>query len=158
MLLLGFSQVWPVLRKRSLKLHKNLGYAYLFIGTIVNGSGLFLTRVSYGGAVTATAFSLISVSWFYFTFRGVYLALQRDIQGHGISVTQGFIMAMSVALSRAFIPLEIWSFPNLSLDVAFALAMWLSLAGGLGAAMIYARIERTKMKTNLDRNGQRRSA
>lgn len=102
-LLAGFTQFWPWLRRTSPHWHRRFGYLYV-VGVLglAAPTGLVLALYASGGWTTQLCFVLLGVAWVGCTVLALRRAQQRQWQAH-----QAW-MIRSYALTLAALSLRTW--------------------------------------------------
>lgn len=104
-LLAGFTQFSSGIQRRQPRLHRTLGYLYVFDVVIITGpAGLLMGFYANGGPSSRAAFVLLAVLWIYFTAMAVIKAKQKNFKAH-----RNF-MIRSYALTLSAITLRAWKF------------------------------------------------
>ena len=104
-LLAGFTQFSSGIQRRQPRLHRTLGYLYVFDVVIITGpAGLLMGFYANGGPSSRAAFVLLAMLWIYFTAMAVIKAKQKNFKAH-----RNF-MIRSYALTLSAITLRAWKF------------------------------------------------
>jgi hypothetical protein len=105
----GFTQFSGRLLREKPALHRTIGYIYILtILCLAAPSGLIMAFYANGRLPAQMSFGLLALLWFYFTYRALSAAKNKDWIGH-----QAF-MYRSFALTCSAITLRIWK-PLLSM-------------------------------------------
>ena len=100
---IGWPQFSKALQRHSLRLHRLLGKAYVFLILFAAApGGLIIALGAAGGWPGRLCFVLMSTLWAFFTLRAWLRIRHRDLQGHKAD------MRRSYALTCAAITLRIW--------------------------------------------------
>jgi Predicted membrane protein (DUF2306) len=125
-LIAGFIQLHPVWGLRSKKLHRFLGFIYVFgILFFAAPGGLLMAFFIGRGPLVLSSFLVQGGLWIYFTARAFQLIKQRKIEAHR------YWMWKSFSLTAAAITLRIYIFfasywVDLSEPWAYAILSWAS--------------------------------
>lgn len=99
----GFTQFFKVFIHK--RIHKIMGKIYVFSILIFTAtSGLIMSFFANGGWSSIIAFTLLSVLWWFFTYRAFRHALKGQFEKHGKW------MIRSYALTLSAITLRLWKF------------------------------------------------
>ena len=87
------------------KTHRKLGAMYIIVVLLLTGpSGLIMGLLANGGVFSITAFTLLSVLWWYYTFMAYKTVKQKNYEAHAK------YMFRSYALTLSAITLRLWKF------------------------------------------------
>lgn len=136
-LLTGWSQFSKKIRKRNLKLHRNLGKIYVLTALISGLCAIYIGFFATGGMVSALGFLSLGVLWLYTTLRAYKAIRVKDLQLH-----QG-MMIYSYAACFAAVTLRIW-LPLLTIAfgeflVAYKIVAWLCWVPNMIFAYFWVR-------------------
>jgi Predicted membrane protein (DUF2306) len=138
----GFSQFFDQFLKKAPHWHRRIGYMYvLTILCLAAPSGLVMAFYANGRLPAQISFGLLALLWFYFTFRALSAAKNKDWIGH-----QAF-MYRSFALTCSAITLRIWK-PCLSVCtdlnplLIYQLVAWLGWVPNLIGVELWLRFKK----------------
>jgi uncharacterized membrane protein len=104
-LLAGILQFNNYFLKNHRKIHRALGNVYVLLILIVSApSGFVMALYANGGILAKTSFLIISVLWWYFTWKSY-----REIKKRNVSAHRNFMMR-SYALTLSAITLRLYTF------------------------------------------------
>jgi uncharacterized membrane protein len=130
-LLAGFTQFSSQLMQQNRGLHRFMGRVYVIDILFINfPAGLVMGVYANGGLLGKTAFLLLDVLWFYFTYKAYTLARSKDLVNHKR------YMVRSYALTFSAITLRTWKIVLSSLftiDIAqlYIIDAWLGFVPNL---------------------------
>jgi len=101
-LLIGWSQFSVKFRNNYLKLHKNIGKAYVLLVILSSLSGIYIGFDATGGLVSALGFISLGIIWFCTTILAYVHILNKRILSHQK------MMIFSYAACFAAVTLRIW--------------------------------------------------
>jgi uncharacterized membrane protein len=100
---LGALQFSNTLLSTYKKLHRNLGKAYVGIILLLAApSGLVMGIFAMGGIVAQVAFVLLSILWFYFTYKAFVFAKQKNFIAHKHFMMRSYALTLSAISLRLF--------------------------------------------------------
>lgn len=108
------------------KLHKWLGKVYVIaILLFAAPSGFYMAFYAIGGWVSSFSFWLLSILWWWFTFKAFQLAKAKNFKAHKRFMTRSFILTNSAITLRilSFINIKFFHF---DLESTYILISWLS--------------------------------
>jgi uncharacterized membrane protein len=125
-LLFGLIQfIRPVLQ-RQVAVHRLLGKIYVLLVLCVSApSGLVMAIYANGGLLSKTSFAIISMLWWWFTFKAYTAIKQRNIDTHITYMTRSYALTLSAITLRLYVLI----LPSLFLLHAremYTLVAWLS--------------------------------
>lgn len=102
-LLAGFTQFFRKLLHT--KIHRYMGFVYIVVILGLSGpSGFIMGLFANGGVVSIIAFTLLSIFWWYLTFKAFTSIQQRDFEKHAK------FMYRSYALTLSALTLRLWKY------------------------------------------------
>ncbi len=144
-LIAGFTQFSQFVLKNHRSLHRFMGRLYVWNILLVNfPAGLIMAYYANGLWPSKIAFTILDVLWFWFTYKAVIAAKQKNIVAH-----QRF-MIRSYALTFSAITLRTWKIilsNSLSIDPLhlYMIDAWMGFVPNLlFAEWIIARIDRNR--------------
>jgi len=110
--------IFSGIQKDNKRLHRVLGKIYVVTTLVVCApSGLFLSFYAFGGIVSKLSFVLLSVLWFFVTFKAFLLIRDGKVEEHRTMMTRSFIFLISALNLRiicfVFIQFFNWSGPEM---------------------------------------------
>ncbi|WP_286587655.1 DUF2306 domain-containing protein [Sphingobacterium sp. N143] len=139
----GFTQFNSYLLKNFPRLHRGIGYLYVFsILGCAAPSGLLIGAVANGGLSSVISFELLGIGWFYFTWRGVRSAVQQKFNVHRNFMIRSFALTCSAITLRFWKVLLVYLFHPNPMDV-YQIIAWLGWVPNLLLAeyIIYRKKE-----------------
>lgn len=123
-LLLGPTQLLPVLRKRFPRLHRICGRAYLGIGVLFGGlSGLYLAAHAYGGFVAKAGFACLAIAWLFTGLRAFQTIRLGRVAEHRQWVLRNFSLTFAAVMLRLYLPAA--GIAGIPFDLSYPVIAWL---------------------------------
>lgn len=124
-LLAGFTQFSPVIRKKFPKIHKRMGWLYAIVVVMLSGpSGLLIGIYANGGLSSRIAFCLLAILWIAFTIIAVLKIFKKQVFLHRVWMIRSFALALSAITLRAWKFLLVAVFHPKPMDV-YQVVAWL---------------------------------
>lgn len=102
-IVVGFFQFWKFLRSRFSDTHRFFGKIYIFVILIFSApSGLAMSMVANGGWISQVAFVILTLLWFYFTYKAYHFARTKNWDQHQKYMFRSYALTLS-AISLRFI-------------------------------------------------------
>ncbi|MBX2873573.1 MAG: DUF2306 domain-containing protein [Saprospiraceae bacterium] len=115
----GFLRKWP-------RIHRRLGQAYVFIILCISGpAALVMSFYSNGDWNARLSFILLSIVWWWFTWRAYQTARRRDFESHGAFMTRSYALTLS-AITLRLLQYGISSWWYLDPDLQYSIVAWAS--------------------------------
>ncbi|TNE78839.1 MAG: DUF2306 domain-containing protein [Bacteroidetes bacterium] len=147
LIMAGTLQVIPAIRKRYLKLHRGLGRVYVYVILFLAApSGFVLAIHANGGIWAQTSFTLLSVSWWVFTFLGWRAMKRGNESGHKAQMFRSYALTLSAIALRSYV-FVIPAFWGINGKEMYVLVAWLSWVPNLllvEAVLFFARRKRLR--------------
>ncbi len=122
-LLIGTFQMNTSLRKRAIRLHRNLGKIYLLSVLIAGLGGLVLAWYAEGRVLTKSGFAGLGAGWL-FTGVNAYLSIRkRDVAAHRRWMIRNYALTFAAVTLRIYLPLSMMA--GYSFLEAYALIAWM---------------------------------
>ena len=135
-LLAGFTQFSKKFLQSFPKLHRILGYIYIIsIIVFAAPSGFIIGIYANGGISSQIAFCLLSVLWFYFTFKAFTKIRKGNIDDHRNFMIRSFSLTLSAITLRAWKFILVALFHPRPMDV-YIMVAWLGWVLNLALAEI----------------------
>ncbi|WP_243735749.1 DUF2306 domain-containing protein [Christiangramia sabulilitoris] len=141
-LLVGWTQFSPKLRKRNIKLHRNIGRIYIVTALISSICGIYIAQFATGGISNIIGFTLSGVVWLLTTVLAYNSVIKGNIQLHQKFMIYSYAVCFSAVTLRICLPLLTSVAGNFS--TAYLIVGWLSWVPNLFVA--YYLINRNKQK------------
>ncbi|NBO69989.1 MAG: DUF2306 domain-containing protein [Bacteroidetes bacterium] len=101
MLLIGALQFSQKLRLQVPRLHKRIGYFYVFgILCISAPSGFIMGIYGNGGIITSISFCLLSILWFYYTLKSFLAVRRKKVMLHKEYMILSYALTLSALTLR----------------------------------------------------------
>ncbi len=124
-LLAGFTQFSKAILRSYKRIHRSMGYLYLFVVIVLSGpSGIFMGMHANGGMSSKIAFVLLGSLWVVFTSLAGYFAIKRDIINHKKFMYRSFALAVSAITLRFWKLILVYAFEPAPMDV-YRVVAWL---------------------------------
>lgn len=126
LILAGTLQVIPAIRKRYLRFHSLLGKVYVYVILFLAApSGFILAIYANGGTWAQASFTLLSLSWWIFTFLGWRAMKRGDERQHRAHMFRSYALTLSAIALRSYVFL-IPAFWGINGKEMYVLVAWLS--------------------------------
>ncbi|MEO9532828.1 MAG: DUF2306 domain-containing protein [Crocinitomicaceae bacterium] len=136
-ILVGPLQFLPQLRKKSIKLHKQLGKIYAYgILLFAAPTGLIMAFYAEGGLSSTIAFLVMGVLWFLTTILAIYFVRKGNILAHQKWMYRSFALSFAAVTLRILVPLFSLTTELTELEIIVSTA-WLSWIINLLLVEIY---------------------
>lgn len=122
-LLIGWIQFSPGFRDGNLKLHKNIGKAYVISALISSLAGLYIGFYATGGLITSLGFISLASIWFYTTLIAYVSIKNGQIEQHQKMMIYSYAACFSAVTLRIWLPILIMFIGNFG--SAYAIVAWL---------------------------------
>ena len=157
-LVLGLLQWLPVVASRGPRLHRWLGYGYIFgILALAAPSGFILARFANGGLVAQVGFALQSAVWWLATWRAYRAARQRHWPAHVDWLLRSYAVTLAALALRGESYVLYYAFGTKPIETYLTVA-WLSWVGnlvlveiliGVGGGRYFLRVLSGRSASNL---------
>lgn len=98
----GLTQFSKTIYTRFPRVHRWVGTMYVFTLLVFSApTGLVLARYANGGGWTQTAFSLLAVCWWWFTFQAYRAVRRHDFGAHAAYMWRSYALTWSAVSLRA---------------------------------------------------------
>ena len=143
-LLLGFVQFIPLIRKKHKKTHRFIGTLYVLIVLFLAApSGLVMGYYGNGGIYSQLSFCLQAILWFVFTLLAFLYAKNRKYNKHFDYMSYSYALTLSAISLRLFkwIIVGVWELPPMD---TYKIVVWLGWMFNLIVAFGIIRYTRLK--------------
>ncbi len=124
-LLAGYTQFSPAIRRKYPKVHRQLGWLYAIVTVFLAGpSGFIIGIYANGGLSSQIAFCLLAILWIVFTIVAILRIIKRQIASHRIWMIRSFALALSAITLRAWKYILVALFHPKPMDV-YQVVAWL---------------------------------
>ena len=105
-IILGPFQFLKRFRAKYIKWHRDLGKVYV-MGVLLIGAptGLYMAFFAEGGLLSTLGFIMMSIVWFYTTYKAVSEVRKGNIQAHKQWMVRSYAMTFSAVTLRLLVPL-----------------------------------------------------
>jgi uncharacterized membrane protein len=125
-LLFGVFQFFKVLQTRYAGWHRALGKVYVLLVVFISApSGLVMGFYANGGILAKTSFVIISLLWWWFTFKAYLDIRKRNILSHRANMMRSYALTLS-ALSLRLYVLVLPFIIHMHAKEMYTLVAWLS--------------------------------
>lgn len=104
-LLIGWAQFSTKLRKRRIKLHKNIGKVYIISVLISSTCGIYIAQFATGGISNIIGFTLSGLVWLITTVLAYKSIINGKIQSHQNFMIYSYAVCFSAVTLRIWLPL-----------------------------------------------------
>lgn len=124
-LLAGFTQFSPYIRRKFPKIHKRMGWLYALVVIFLSGpSGFIIGIYANGGLSSRIAFCILAILWIVFTVVAILKIFKKQVFLHRVWMIRSFALALSAITLRAWKFLLVAVFHPRPMDV-YQLVAWL---------------------------------
>lgn len=83
------------------RFHRFLGRIYV-VSVLVFGAvgGFLMSFFAKGGLISIIGFATLGILWFYFTYKALYYAKNKDFANHNIMITRSFMLTLAAPILR----------------------------------------------------------
>ena len=133
-LLAGFTQFSERIRKRYNKVHKTMGKFYVAVVLAFSSTSGFIIGIhANGGVFSKIAFVVLSLLWFWFTYRAYTSIRIGDLKAHKNFMIRSYALALSAISLRLFKWILVLLFEPAPMDV-YRIVAWLGWMANLAIA------------------------
>lgn len=121
----GWIQFWKKFRDWSFRIHKLIGYIYIFSILILGApGGLIIAFNAVGGVWTGIGFGFLGLGWLCTTTIAFLKILKWDIEAHKIWMIRSYAFTYAAVMLRLWLPLLTGGF-GLPFENAYQIVAWL---------------------------------
>ena len=121
----GWIQFIHTLRKRSVHLHRAIGYLYSCTVLLSSIAGLYLAYYATGGWISV-GFILLSVSWLYTLLQALYaIIIKKKQELHQAWMYRNYALTFAAVTLRIYIPISMLLFGMNNFDMYYRAIAWL---------------------------------
>jgi len=135
-LISGFSQFFPRLRRRRLRLHRNLGKIYLCAVLLSGVAGLGISYFATGGLVPALGFGCLAILWLFTTSKAFVSIKAREVDDHQRWMIRSYALCFAAVTLRLYLPLFL-GVMKMEFIPAYTIIAWLCWIPNLMLAEFY---------------------
>ena len=141
-LALGPFQFAQRLRRKNVSLHRLLGRVYL-LGVLLGGiSGLYLSRIAFGGLVSSVGFALLACIWLFSGFMALHHIRHQRVALHRRWMIRNFSLTFAAVTLRLY--LGLFFAAGVSFETFYPLLAWICWVPNLVFVewVLLARVDR----------------
>lgn len=143
----GFTQFSSFILTKRRKLHRAMGYLYVVsILLLAAPSGFFIGIYANGGLVAKTSFIILSILWFFFTYKGLLTAKRKDFNAHRNYMIRSYALTISALTLRMWKVIIVWLWHPAPMDTYVVISILGWVPNFLLAEFLIAN---KKSKTNI---------
>ena len=135
-LISGFSQFIPELRRKRLKLHRNLGKVYLIAVLLSGVAGLGISYFATGGLIPAVGFGCLAILWLYTSSRAYVSIRANEVDAHQRWMIRSYALCFAAVTLRLYLPLFLGVL-KMEFIPAYKIIAWLCWIPNLAIAEFY---------------------
>ncbi len=135
-LISGFSQFFTRLRRRRLKLHRNLGKIYLLAVLLSGVAGLGISYFATGGLVPALGFGCLAILWLFTTSKAFVSIKASEVDAHQRWMIRSYALCFAAVTLRLYLPLFL-GVMKMEFIPAYTIIAWLCWIPNLMLAEFY---------------------
>lgn len=146
---LGPLQFIKKLRERYLFVHRSIGKIYVFAILVIGApTGLYMAFYANGGAYASFGFILMSILWFYTTWKGLTTVIKGQILQHQQWMIRSYAVTFSAVTLRLWVPFLSRNY-LMEIDEIIIITAWISWLFNLiiVESWIYLKMNKLKTKT-----------
>jgi uncharacterized membrane protein len=137
-LIAGVLQLSTRLRLRFPALHRSLGKTYVLVVLLCAApSGLVMAFYANGGFAAGSAFGILAILWWYFTWRGLHFARKKEWHIHREFMLRSFTLTFSAVTLRLYS--FIFALAGFRGESVYILVAWLCWVPSIMGAEIWIR-------------------
>ena len=122
-LLAGFTQFNRSILKRQKTLHRGLGYLYIVTVLVFSApTGFVMGWHANGGWIAISFFMILAVLWWWFTFKALVYAKQKNFIAHRNFMIRSYALALSAITLRIWKVVLVYFFQPAPMDVYVIIA------------------------------------
>jgi hypothetical protein len=100
-IIIGFFQFWKWISTHHSYIHKSFGKFYIFTILVFSApSGLAMSLVANGGWISQSSFTILTILWFYFTYKAYQMARQKNWISHEYYMYRSYALTLSAVSLR----------------------------------------------------------
>ncbi len=140
----GFTQFSSQFLQEYRKLHRLVGKIYVLNILLVNAPvGMIMALYANGGLLGKTAFVLLDILWFWFTYKAVIAAKKRDFVSHRNYMIRSYALMFSAITLRTWKIILSQSF-DIEPSQLYIIYSWMGFVPNLLIAEWYVRFARKR--------------
>lgn len=148
-LLAGFTQFSKAILKKYKKLHRSIGMLYVVLILLFSAPTGFIMGIhANGGLVAQFFFITLSVLWWWFTFKALQTARNRDFNAHRQFMIRSFALTLSAITLRLWKVILVKLFEPAPMDLYIIISGLGWIPNLLIAELLIMGAVKTKRKSN----------
>jgi len=147
-LLIGWMQFNEKIRTKRLIWHRTTGIVYVSAALVSSLAGIYIACYATGGIIASSGFMCLGLFWFYSTYKGYSLIIEKNINAHKEMMIYSYAACLAAVTLRIYLPLLSFAFGDFM--KAYLLVAWLSWVPNLIVAFYINKRRRTATNTILE--------
>ncbi|MEO6135509.1 MAG: DUF2306 domain-containing protein [Ginsengibacter sp.] len=149
-LLIGWTQFSVKLRKRKLKLHRQIGKVYVIAALLSSLTSVYIALYATGGIIASLGFMCLGIIWFYTTFRAYIEIKNGQIENHQQMMIYSYAACFSAVTLRIYLPILVMLFHDFI--KAYLVVSWLCWIPNIIVAYFLVRqLQKQKVKIAINK-------
>jgi uncharacterized membrane protein len=140
-MLTGFSQFSKKLRNRNLRLHRNLGKAYLVAVLLSGTAGFYIAVLTFGGWPAQLGFVGLASGWLFTTAMAYKSILGKKADAHERWMIRSYSLTWAAVTLRLYLPLFEHGL-GMNFQASYPIIAWLCWVPNLVVAELIIHSER----------------
>ena len=147
-LLIGWTQFGAKRRIKNLKLHRQIGKAYVIAALLSAFAGIYIALYATGGIIASVGFICLGIIWFYTTLKAFTEIKKGHILKHQKLMIYSYAACFSAVTLRIYLPLLVMLFQDF--NTAYLIVAWLCWVPNIMVAYFLVRgMDDTKDKLSI---------
>jgi uncharacterized membrane protein len=145
-LLSGLTQFSGYIYTKIPKIHRFVGKVYIIVLLFLSApSGLIMSFYANGGIKTQSAFALLSILWWLFTYIAYRKIKNGEIEQHAAFMIRSYALTWS-AITLRLMQFLFGEFQLVDFETAYLLSAWLGWSINLAIAEVFIRLNYPKKR------------
>ena len=123
-LLIGWLQFNEKIRTKRLTWHRMIGIVYVSAALVSSLAAIYIACYATGGIIASSGFMCLGLFWFYSTYKGYSLIIEKNINAHQEMMIYSYAACLAAVTLRIYLPLLSFAFGDFI--KAYLLVAWLS--------------------------------
>ena len=141
-LLIGWTQFSVKLRENKLRLHRQVGKAYVIMALSSALASLYIAWYATGGVIASLGFICLGIIWFYTTLRAYIEIKNGQIEKHQQMMVYSYAACFSAVTLRIYLPILVVLFHDFI--KAYLIVAWLCWVPNIIVAYFLVKQLKTK--------------
>ncbi len=147
-LLIGWMQFSVKLRTKKLKLHRQIGKAYVLMALISASTSIYIAFYATGGIIASLGFLTLGCIWFYTTLKAYTEIRRGHIEQHQKMMIYSYAACFSAVTLRIYLPLLVMLFHDF--NQAYVVVAWLCWIPNIVVAFFLVKqLKRRKVRISI---------